>query len=279
MSEKAILIASFGTLQEENQRKSIGALETEAGAFFPDRTVYRAWTSRFIRKRLLSAGVCPADSTEEAIARMVHDGIRDLLVLPAFVFEGKEYRDLCRQLADLQSRKASSDGEPARFESIRIARPLLSTDEDLDDIIRFLSDSFPGRRDDEAVILMGHGTSYGLGGIYSTLDRELEKRGLANIMLGTIDSPEIGFDHVIADLQRAAESGRRIRHITLMPFLMTAGNHAVVDMAGSQPDSWKSRLENAGYKVTCILHGLGESEMIRRLLIRHAQDAPETEIR
>ena len=273
MSDKAILIASFGTLQEDSQRKSIGALETEAASFFSDRTLYRAWTSAFIRKRLLSSGRTPADSTEEAIARMLRDGIRDVLVLPAFVFEGKEYRDLCARFADIQKgekTKAGNSSASAKFEKVRIARPLLSSDEDLDDIIRFLTDSFPCRKDDEAVILMGHGTTYGLGGIYSTLDRELEKRGLQNIMLGTIDSPEIGFDHVLSELQTAAKNGCHIHHLILMPFLMTAGNHVIVDMAGNQPDSWKSRLESAGYEVTCVLQGLGESEAIRRLLIRHA---------
>ena len=66
-------------------------------------------------------------------------------------------------------------------------------------------------------------------------------------MLGTIDSPEIGFDHVLSELQTAAKNGRHIHHLILMPFLMTAGNHVIVDRAGNQPDSWKSRLENAGY--------------------------------
>jgi sirohydrochlorin cobaltochelatase len=281
MSEKAILVASFGTIQEENQKKSVGALEEEAAAFFPERTLYRAWTSGFIRKRMLSAGRTPADSVEEAIDRMRKDGIRDVLVLPAFMFEGKEYRDLCRQFKEARTGENSDTGESAKamkFERVRIARPLLSTERDLDDIIRFLTERFPSLGEDDAVILMGHGTTYGLGGIYSVLDRMLAERGIENILLGTIDSPEIGFDHVLSDLQKAAEKGRCFRHLLLMPFLMIAGNHAVVDMAGSQPDSWKSRLESTGYEVTCILQGLGESEKIRKLMLRHAEDAPEMRI-
>ena len=42
-----------------------------------------------------------------------------------------------------------------------------------------------------------------------------------------------------------------------MPFMIVAGDHAQNDMAGEEPDSWKSVLENEGFQVTVQLDGLG----------------------
>ena len=45
------------------------------------------------------------------------------------------------------------------------------------------------------------------------------------------------------------------------------------DMAGEEEDSWKSRLERAGYQVECRIRGLGEVEAIRKLYVAHVREA------
>ena len=52
----------------------------------------------------------------------------------------------------------------------------------------------------------------------------------------------------------------------LAPFMMVAGDHALNDMAGDFPDSWKSQLLSAGIEVRCLLKGLGEYPEIAELL-------------
>jgi len=151
----------------------------------------------------------------------------------------------------------------------------MDSEQDCLDIIHFLDQALPEQKRGSAVILMGHGTTYGHDGIYSTLERALASHGRDHVLLGTIDSPEIGFDHVLSELQDAEKHHQGIQHLTLMPLLITAGNHVSVDMAGDQPDSWKSRLEKAGYEVSCILQGMGEFPEIRALMIRHAAEAPD----
>ena len=44
-------------------------------------------------------------------------------------------------------------------------------------------------------------------------------------------------------------------------------------MAGDEEDSWKSRLERAGYQVECRIRGLGEVEAIRKLYVAHVREA------
>ena len=48
-----------------------------------------------------------------------------------------------------------------------------------------------------------------------------------------------------------------------MPMMMVAGDHANNDMAGAEPDSHKSILEAAGYKVDAYIHGIGENPAIQ----------------
>ena len=46
--------------------------------------------------------------------------------------------------------------------------------------------------------------------------------------------------------------------VLLIPFMLVAGDHALNDLAGDGPGSWKSRLEKRGCRCSAILHGLGE---------------------
>ena len=61
--------------------------------------------------------------------------------------------------------------------------------------------------------------------------------------------------------------------LVLQPLMVVAGDHANQDMAGEEEDSWKSRLERAGYQVECRIRGLGEVEAIRKLYVAHVREA------
>ena len=58
--------------------------------------------------------------------------------------------------------------------------------------------------------------------------------------------------------------------VVLRPLMIVAGDHANNDMAGDEPDSWKSVFEAAGYEVTCVVEGLGQLEAVRSILVEHA---------
>ena len=55
--------------------------------------------------------------------------------------------------------------------------------------------------------------------------------------------------------------------------MIVAGDHANNDMAGDDPDSWKSVFEAEGYEVECVVEGLGQLPMIRMLIADHAAEA------
>jgi sirohydrochlorin cobaltochelatase len=55
--------------------------------------------------------------------------------------------------------------------------------------------------------------------------------------------------------------------------MSVAGDHAKNDMAGDEPDSWKSTLTEAGYDVEVVLKGTAEYPAFVDLWVNHLQGA------
>ena len=58
-----------------------------------------------------------------------------------------------------------------------------------------------------------------------------------------------------------------------MSMMMVGGDHANNVMAGAEPDSHKSVLMKAGFKVNTYIHGLGENKAIRNLFVERANES------
>jgi sirohydrochlorin cobaltochelatase len=65
----------------------------------------------------------------------------------------------------------------------------------------------------------------------------------------------------------------KAKNVRLAPAMLVAGDHAHNDLAGDEPDSWKSALEQAGYKVTPVLSGLGQNKAVQNLLLDKLREA------
>ncbi|EKD39025.1 MAG: sirohydrochlorin cobaltochelatase [uncultured bacterium] len=55
--------------------------------------------------------------------------------------------------------------------------------------------------------------------------------------------------------------------------MITAGDHAVNDMAGAEKDSWKSQLTSAGFEVHPVLEGMGANDAFAALFVENIADA------
>lgn len=51
--------------------------------------------------------------------------------------------------------------------------------------------------------------------------------------------------------------------------MSVAGDHANNDMAGDEPDSWKSQLAKAGIEPQVVLHGTAEYDHITDIWLKH----------
>ena len=256
-SKKAILAVSFGTSVNETREKTIDVIEDSIRRAYPDYKLYRAWTSKMIIRKILKRDGIKIPTVTEAMAQMVIDGIKEVVVQPTHIINGIE-NDLMKEDALAYQ---------SQMDSIRFGDPLLTTTQDNVDSIHALLTDFHDLPDDEVLVFMGHGTTHYANSVYAALDYTFKDMGHKNIFLGTVEAyPSM------ESLMKQVKAYQP-RKVHLAPFMVVAGDHAMNDMAGDDPDSWRYQFEQAGFSVECHLKGLGEYEGIRQLYLKHVQAA------
>lgn len=252
--KKVILVVSFGTSYRETREKTIGAIEHEIAAAWPDWEVRRAFTSSMILRVLRERDGIHIDNVTEAMERLVADGVKTLAVQPTHIINGEEYEKMMCQLSPYAE----------RFETFRVGRPLLTSASDYERVISaVMGETHVGGED--ALVLMGHGTEHHVDAAYAALDYRFKDMGHENVFVGTVE----GYPS-IEQVQKQL-SGYPAKRLILMPFMIVAGDHAVNDMAGDEEDSWKNIFASQGYKITCILKGLGEMQAVRDIYLDHVR--------
>ena len=249
--KKAILVVSFGTTFPETRDKNIAAVARRVAAQWPECPVYEAWTSSMIMRALEKRGE-HVDNVPEALARMAADGITDIKVLPTHLLYGDEYDKMCAFL----------DEGRGNFASITVAAPLLASDDDLRAVLSAVAEGVE-TADDEALVLMGHGTPHFCNTVYAAMDYHAKATGLHHVFVGTVEA--------FPDLDTLIEAVRRsgCTRAVLTPLMLVAGDHANNDMASDEEDSWKTRFTQAGIPARAVIRGLGEYEKILDLYEAH----------
>ena len=258
--KKAILVVSFGTTFHDTLQKTIAAIESDLAAAFPDRTLFRAFTSGMILRRLRERDGLEIDNVTQAMERLLREGYEDVTVQPTHVINGDEY-DKLRELAAPYA---------GRFRRLVFGAPLLTTPRDYQEAVAALLDRLPAKAPGQAIVLMGHGTTHHANAVYPALEYVFRDAGRDDVAVGTVEGyPE--FDEVCRRLREM----EGIRQVVCLPLMVVAGDHAKNDLAGQEEDSWASMLRQQGYAVRCILEGLGENPAIRRIFVRHALEAAD----
>lgn len=256
-TKKGLLAVSFGTSVNETRKKTIDAIERDLREAFPDHTLYRAWTSGMIIKKLKKRDRIQIDTVKEAMERMLSEGITQVTVQPTHVINGIENDQM---IADVLAFRD-------RLTSVRFGNPLLTSEEDSTAVIRAVMAEFQDLPEEEALVFMGHGTTHYANSIYAALDYKFKDLGFRNVFLGTVEAyPSM------ESLMRLVQA-YGVKCVTLAPFMVVAGDHAMNDMSGDDRESWRSRFEAAGFQVNCVLKGLGEYKGVRELYVRHAGSA------
>ena len=256
-SKKAILVVSFGTSYNPTREKTIDVIESKIGDAFSDWKIYRAWTSKMIMAKLLKRDGIKINNVKEAMEQMRDDGITDVVIQPTHVINGIEN--------DLMKEDALSWHDS--FHSITFGTPLLTSEQDNCDMIEAIHQEFSYLKADEALVLMGHGTTHYANAIYAALDYTFKDKGYPNIHLGTVEAyPSM---ETLLKVVREQNPSK----VVLAPFMIVAGDHAHNDMASDDPDSWRCQFEAAGFPVECVLKGLGEYTKVQEIFIRHVREA------
>lgn len=260
-----ILVVSFGTSYNDSRDITIGAIEEEIAKAYPDYEVRRAFTSQIIIDKLKERDGLVIDNVEEALDRVVADGVKELIVQPTHVMSGYEYDDLFNEVSVYAGKYD--------FDRVVIGAPLLTSDEDYNKVAEALvKETKDYAAEDTAIVFMGHGTEHEANGTYAKLQETFKSKGYDDYYIGTVEA-----EPSLEDIVEMLKAGG-YKKVVLEPLMVVAGDHANNDMAGDEEDSWKSVLTKEGFDVDCVLRGLGESDSIRAVYAAHVQTAVDVDL-
>lgn len=256
--KKAILLVAFGTSDPE-AAKAFALVEKQAREKFPSVEMRWAYTSRMIRAKLAKEGK-HLDSPETALAKLMDEGYTHVAVLSLHTIPGEEFHELY-QNAHFYGQMAGG------FQRILVARPLLSSSKDMDTVAAALLKSIPGRKADDGVIFMGHGSEHHpADAIYLAMQSVFQELD-PNAFVATVDGHPT-LEEVLPKLK-----SRGIKKVFLVPLMSVAGEHAKKDLTGDRPDSWKSILTGKGFTCEATLKGTAEIPEIVDVWLDHLNTA------
>lgn len=255
-NEKALLVVSFGTSYHDTCEKNIVACERDLAASCPDRTLFRAFTSGMIIRKLKQRDGIEIDTPLQALQKLADQGYQDVAIQSLHIINGDEYEKIVREVQTLRP----------LFARLTLGVPLLSSHDDYAQLMLALKQQMPVPAANEKVVFMGHGASHHAFAAYACLDHMMMAQGFP-ARVGAVESyPEV--DILIESLSKEG-----VKAVHLMPLMLVAGDHAINDMASDDDDSWKTLFTAAGITATPWLSGLGENPAVRAMFVAHLQQA------
>jgi cobalamin biosynthesis Co2+ chelatase CbiK len=278
IGENEILVVSFGTSFNESRAEDIGGVEDAIADQYERQgwKVRRAFTSQIIINHVQARDGEKIDNVQQALDRAVKNGVKNLVIQPTHLMQGKEYNEL----------KDEVNAYASRFQTVTFSEPLLgevgkdttTVNADKETVAKAVTAEAVKDNGDSsleaaaasgtAFVFMGHGTSHQAAITYDQMQTQMEDLGYKNVFIGTVEgNPEdTACDRVIAKVKAAGYT-----KVVLRPLMAVAGDHANNDMAGGDSDSWKSQFAKTfGAKnISCQIKGLGRIPEIEQIYINH----------
>lgn len=284
----AIVLASFGTTVPETL-SAITNIQEEVQKAFPGTPVRHTFTSNIIRsvwrkrqaeaQKWLDQGipeeVLCVKNVIATLGDLLEEGYRDIVVQPTHIFFMEQSHDLnqyVRALAGIQTMKPR--WRP--FGKLVMGRPALGMPgdrypyrEDLEAVLKTLApDAAMARQENALLVYMAHGNDHWSAGIYGEAQQMMrEMYPDVTTFVGCVEGFP-GVDDLVRQMAPLTP-GRMV----LKPLMIVAGDHALNDMAGEDPDSWKNVFEGKGFRVTPVMKGLGLNDDFARIFVDHIRDA------
>lgn len=249
--KKAILLIAYGA-SNPHARRALSEFERLCRACAGDLSIRWAYTSERLRERLARERQ-KSDSVAKALLRLHYEKYEAVAVQPLQVIAGREFNEVALAVRDVATRTGMA---------LSLGRPLLEADLNAVacGLIRHVP---PLRQAHERVLFIGHGARHPAESMYLKLAQALAGMD-ANCLLGTM-----GARLHLAELLPRIGPGP----VWLVPLLASVGTHVLRDMAGPDPNSWKSRLEAAGHECRPVMAGLVESPELARIWLAHLDAA------
>lgn len=242
--KKAILLAQFGTSNDEGRTTALDVLFQEVKERYSTYEVREAYTSPTIRKILAKKGI-QKESATDALLRLHLDGYDEVYVMPTFLLDGVEMNLLREEVRTVSP----------FFNQIKVGNPVLYNIEDFQAVADLLTQDQPSKQ--ELLLFVGHGNEYASTSAYSLLGELLKQKG--NYQIGTIE----GWPDLETSVARV--NPKQFKRVRVIPLLLAAGVHVREDVDGE----WRPALEEKGLQVQVSFHGLGENQAFRKQIYAH----------
>jgi sirohydrochlorin cobaltochelatase len=288
----AIILASSGTTVP-SEVESIATIQKKTQEAYPGIPVKITFTSNIIRsvwkERQAEAKKWLAEGVPEEVlyvkniiytfGELLEEGYRNIIVQPTHIFFMEQSHDLARYVDAMRSIRTIKD-KWKPFAKIALGRPALGTvgprydyTKDMEKALETLAEDVElAKRENAALVYMGHGNEHWPSGIYAEAQKMMQERYPdVKTYIGVVEGYP-GIDEVVEALTEA-KSKSKARKVVLKPFMIVAGDHALNDMAGDDEESWKSVLSGKKYQVVPVLKGLGSNDAFARIFVSHIRDA------
>ena len=259
----AMVVMSFGTTVKKTRDRTITATVEDIQKALPDVKVVVAYTSHIIIERIRAKEGLIIPTPEEALEQLKAEGYTRIALASLDIIPGMEYDYKCGIYRNYRN----------QFKKMTMGLPLLfwqGQEDQRDDVmetVEAFATQFPALADDEALLVMTHGTPHPSNAVYAVIQDRLNKLGKGKIHVYSVEGMPM-LEHVIPVLKQEC-----VKHVTLMPMMMVAGDHANNDMAGDDEDSHKTILEKEGFSVTPYIHGMGENTAVRKIFVERALES------
>ncbi|WP_027186462.1 sirohydrochlorin cobaltochelatase [Desulfovibrio inopinatus] len=254
-----ILVVAFGTTMPTAE-KALQHIEGVIKKTFPNVPVRMAYSSKIVRAKIAREQHRNIASPAEALAQMKDENFTHVAVQSLHSIPGEEYHNLLKTAYAFPTMGKS-------MQQVVMGMPLMATSTDLEKVADAIMACLPAdRKPNEAIVLMGHGTHHPADVYYAALQYHLAKRD-PNIFVGTVE----GFPTLDDVIEKLKKNG--LTKAWLMPLMSVAGDHANNDMAGDEPDSWKSILDKNGITSVPVLTGLADYDQLVAIWVDHLKTA------
>jgi len=259
-AKPVILVTSFGTSFADSRHITIGAIEDDIREAFPDYDVRRAFTAQIIIDHIEKDTGRHIDNFEEAMDKLVAEGVDTVIVQPTHLMDGFEYTDI---------KDSIEKNYKDKIAKIALGEPLLVNEADQKAVAEAIKAAMTKYEDDDtAICLMGHGTEAESNAIYATMQKVFDDLGYKNYFVATVEASPT-FD----DVAKAAKDAG-YKKAVLRPMMVVAGDHANNDMADdSDPESFAAIMKEAGFEVKSVIEGLGQLVDVDEIYVAHVQAA------
>lgn len=249
-ARQAILVAHYGSSDDETCSRTIDRITADIRTAFPDVEVREAYISPVVRGSLARRGIETASPTD-ALLKLRAEGYDTVYVESTTIIDGAEMGEVRR----------SVESVAPFFGHIALGRPLCYSPADCREVADIMMQEPMGN--DEAVVYVGHGNMLPSTATYAQLNVMTAAGSNGRRMVSTIEGYPTA--EVTATELRQRASG--VKRVKLVPLLLVCGNHTRRDIAGVFAEA----IRNAGYETEVVMRGLGENPEIRALYVERVR--------